>query len=154
MSKRKLSEEFTRRYRDDLYMNFLSCNQTLSITFMDEMFEYLDKDILCINQKLDENFIIKHSDKLNFTLIYCHQHKNLSDEFINKYQHMCDWEYFCTLLCSDEEIIEKYYDKLNKKSLCVYQNLSEEFILKHFDDLDMETIIKFQKVSENISENI
>lgn len=137
MSKRKISEEFIRNYRDDLYMIFISCNQTLSIKFVDEMFEYLDKDIICINQKWDEDFIIKHLKKLNITLIYCHQHKNLSDEFINKYQDMCDWEYFCTQICSDEKIIENYYDKFNKKSLCIYQNLSSEFILKHFDDLDM-----------------
>lgn len=150
ISKRQLSEEFIRNYRDDLHMKFVSSNQKLSVKFMDEIFEYLDTDIIAVYQKLNEDFIIKHFDRFNITLVFCHQHENLSDEFIEKYQDKCEWDYFCTLECNDEKIIEKYYDKFDKKSLCTYQNLSEEFILKHFDDLDMVTVIEYQKVSENI----
>lgn len=83
-----LSEEFIIKYlvhdKDNFEMwDNLSQFQTLSISFMDTYFTYLNKDLICEFQFLTEDFIAKHFPYLNHRIV--NNFQKLSADFRNKH---------------------------------------------------------------------
>src|SRR3712207_3292379 len=76
------------------------------------------------------------------------KNKNLTKEFIEKYQDKIDWDEICIYQELSESFMEKYANKLNWDLISKYQKLSEEFIEKHANKVNWFWIGKYQKLSE------
>ena len=55
-------------------------HRKLSENFIENNWDYLDTDLVCLYQELSENFMRKHIDKINMEIISYSQ--ELSDDFI------------------------------------------------------------------------
>ena len=89
-----------------------------------------------------ENNAIKQNKKYWFKLFYVclygwehlSKHKNLSEDFIRKYQDKVDWEYISEYQTLSEYFIHKFKDKVDWYKISEYQILSEEFIREFKDN--------------------
>jgi hypothetical protein len=96
-----------------------------NILFFDES----DWKKISWSQKLSEEFIEKHSDKVYWLWISAYQ--NLSEAFIEKYSDKVDWI----------DVSER-------------QKLSEQFIEKHKDKIKIDLLIHNKNISNKIKEEI
>ena len=80
--------------------------------FFDENINNFEVDYykLISNQKLSEEFIEKHKDKVNWSYISIHQ--KLSESFIEKYIDKVDWWYILKYQTLSEEFRQKHNDKI------------------------------------------
>jgi hypothetical protein len=105
---------------------------------------------IAVYQKLSEQFIEKHSDKINWSHISACQ--KLSEKFIEKHSDKINWYDISRYQKLSEQFIEKHSDKINWTRISVYQKLSEEFIEKHSDKVCWYYISQYQKLSEQFIE--
>src|SRR5574344_137783 len=106
----------------------------------------VDLNYISIYQKLSEEFIDKHKDKVYWG--YISQYQKLSEEFIEKHCDKVEWVYISMNQKLSEKFIKKYIDKVDWGCISIYQTLSEEFIEKHIDKVNWSYISRCQKLSE------
>src|SRR5574344_694303 len=108
--------------------------------FFDENIDKYEFDWSYISQfqKLSEDFIEKHINKVNWYRISKYQ--TISESFIEKHIDKVEWDYISKYQKLSEEFIEKYIDKIYWYFISEYQTLSEEFIEKHKNKLDWDFI--------------
>ena len=145
-------EKFFDENLDNFNVNWLNLctNQKLSEEFIEKHSDKLDWSWILIKQKLSEEFIEKHIDKVVWYLIS--QYQTLSEEFIEKHCDEVNWD--CISRCQklSEKFIEKHIDKVNWVYISQYQTLSEEFIEKYEDKVDWYSISENQTLSEEFIE--
>ena len=91
----------------------------------------LNWDYISGYQKLSEEFIGKHKDKVKWG--YISEYQKLSESFIEKHKDKVNWYNISKHQTLSEEFIEKYCDKVDWVRILTYQILSEEFRQKHRD---------------------
>jgi len=101
-------------------------------------------------QKLSEQFIEKHSNKVYWT--YISRYQKLSEQFIEKHSKKVNWDCISECQKLSEKFIEKHSDKVYWDCISIYQKLSEQFIEKHSNKVDWYCISKCQKLSEKFIE--
>ena len=99
-----------------------------------------------IEQDLTEEFIEKFQHKLNW--FYISKKKYLSEKFIEKFQHKLNWKKISQHQKLSEEFIEKFQDKVDWINISTSQKLSEKFIEKFKDKVVWIKIFNHQKLSE------
>ena len=144
----KFFEENMDNFEVDL--NYISMYQKLSEEFIEKHIDKVNWCCISINQTLSEEFIEKHIDKVDWNWISSNQ--KLSEEFIEKYKDKVDWYYISIYQKLSEKFIEKYKDKVNWRYISRCQKLSEEFIDKHFDKVYWGYISEYQTLSESFIE--
>ena len=97
-------------------------------------------------QKLSEQFIEKHSNKVYWT--YISRYQKLSEQFIEKHSKKVNWDCISECQKLSEKFIEKHSDKVYWDCISIYQKLSEQFIEKHSDKVYWDYILINQKFSE------
>lgn len=97
--------------------------------------------------KLNNEFIIRYNENLNWNLISIHQ--KLNDELINTYQNKINWLIISEKQILSENIIRKFKDKVNWKSISQYQNLNYDFIREFSDKVFWKKISRYQKLNED-----
>ena len=125
---------------------YISIYQKLSEEFIEKHYDKVDWYNISQYQKLSESFIEKYIDKVDWSCIS--QYQTLSEEFIEKH---IDKVYWCSISINQklsEEFIEKYIDMVNWRCISIYQKLSEEFIEKHIDKVNWNCILLYQKLSK------
>lgn len=76
-----------------------------------KVFTYYHWSILSCEYTLTESFIEKYFDKLNLTRIQIYQ--KLSESFIDKFEDKLDWNLLVQYQTFSKNIIEKFEDKIN-----------------------------------------
>lgn len=121
-----LPESVIRDHSNEVDWWWITCRQTLSSEFLDEIFELgVLKNIknVCTFQQLSVWFIDKYKEQLDWNLI-------------SKYQPL------------SEDMIEKFSKYLNWTEVVLYQKLSEKFIWNNRHKFVITYVIKHQKLSE------
>ena len=98
------------------------------------------------SQKLSEEFITKHKNKLYWSLIS--QYQKLSEDFMTKYKDKIHWWYISRYQKLSEDFINQHQDKIFWDCISKYQKLSEEFINQHQDKIHWKKVSQYQKLSE------
>ena len=80
-------------------------------------------------QKLSEEFIERHKDKVDWIRISIFQ--KLSEEFIERHQDKVNWKLISGNQKLSEDFIERHQDKVDWYVISGYQKLSEDFIKRH-----------------------
>lgn len=154
-------------------------NRELSINVikknLNDMISELGDDVwrlLCIHQRLNNHFIVKNKDKLDWESLVIFnknlslpnkklaakyigydlliQYQVLPESFIEKHLNLLDLHLLIRhqkLSCS---FLEKYLDLFDIKMVCKYQKLSKDFIQKNKKKLDWKTISKYQNLSKDL----
>lgn len=142
MSRKKLTEEFIRKYSDNLDMYLVTVYSDLSESFIREYIDVLNIDTICQYQYLSMNFIDGFRDIINWDLVSKYQflteyfiEKNCNDvnwkhifenkklkltsEFRNKYQYKI--EYADKIITSSDLLLEKiqktFFEPVNNNIL-------------------------------------
>jgi hypothetical protein len=98
--------------------------------FGDNIYKYVFEDnIFSKYQKLSEEFIEKHCDKIDW--FWVSKYQKLSESFIEKHYDKVYWGYISGYQKLSEEFIEKHYDKVYWGCISKCQTLSKEFRQKH-----------------------
>ena len=71
-----------------------------------------------------------------------------TEEYLEKYHKILDWNFICHYATLSEAFIEKYADKVYWDIISSCQTLSEDFMRKHADKIIWTDISKFQKLTE------
>ena len=148
------SEEFIEKYAACLNENSWACIsiwQKLSEEFIDRHADKLNWFYISCKQRLSEKLIEKHKDKVDWVCISGQQ--KLSEDFIRRHATDVDWSRICNHQILSEEFIEEFVDRIPNAGVWVLiswgQKLSEAFIERHKDDLDWCSICMYQKLSED-----
>jgi len=118
-----LSDDFIRKYQDDLKWTKVSWSQPLS-----------------------ESIIREFQDKVNWTLITSEQ--KISENFIREFSHKVNWNYLSWAQKLSEDFIEEFADKVNWLRISAYQELSEEFIENNLERLDIIKLAESRSLSD------
>src|SRR5574344_2136979 len=78
-----------------------------------------------------EKFFEENMDNFTVDLNYISQYQKLSEELIEKHIDKVEWDCISIYQTLSEEFIDKYIDKVRWGYISQYQKLSEEFIEKH-----------------------
>ena len=111
----------------------ISMCQKLTEDFIERHADKVNWDYISIYQKLSEVFIEKHSDKVNW--YYISEDQKLSEDFIEKHSDKVNWDYISRCQKLSEDFIERHADKVLWDYISEYQKLSEDFINKYSDKL-------------------
>jgi len=145
LEKVRLSEEFIKQNYDKINHRYLFQRQKLSEAFIEELSEKLKTDdwrIISYTQKLSENFIRKHKDRVDWDSISSSQ--KLSMNFIREFQDKVDWSSISWTQNLNMKFIREFQDRINYKRIN-QQKLSKNFILKNIEKLDLYLISKRQE---------
>jgi hypothetical protein len=85
---------------------------------------------------------------------YISKYQILSEEFIEKHSNKLNWDNISAYQVLSEDFIEKHLDKLNWYEISFYHKLSEEFIKKHIDKINIYWLMENKNISEKIKEEI
>lgn len=91
---------------------------------------YLNWENVSKYQSSPPNFILYFHHKLKMKLISKHQ--RLSENVIEKLEHIFDWNEISKSQIYGEKFILKFSNKINWFLILKYQNLSEVFVNNHF----------------------
>ena len=147
ISKKPLSEDFIREFRNDVNWGYISRYQKLSENFMREFQNKVYWCYITIHQKLSEEFIREFEDKVDWVWI-CFRQK-LSEDFIREFQYKVSWVSISKFQKLSENFIREFQDKVDWYNISAYQKLSEDFIREFKDCVIWWNISKYQKLSEN-----
>lgn len=64
----------------------------------------------------------------------------LSEDFIDRYQHLIDFKMLSWNQYISEEVFTKYSNRIDWKAVSHYINISDSFIFKHYDKVCFSTI--------------
>lgn len=112
--------------------------------------QYAIIDLIIVNSKVSEEFIIKHIAEINLNLLL--EYQRLSEDFIEEYIDILNIDKILKYQQLSMNFIKKYiYDLLfySINKICRYQNLSEDFMREYKDDLNWRYISKYQKISKS-----
>lgn len=124
-STQKLSPGFIKRHREDLYWTGITAKQDMSITFIIENFDFLDKPILF------QRYDIFPEESLDFMVRklikkiparsraradifkWISERKYISIKFLKKYYDKMSWDRISRCICLTEPFIREFYDDLD-----------------------------------------
>jgi hypothetical protein len=103
-------------------------------------------------QKLSEEFIQKHSEKVYW--VYISMFQKLSEEFIQRNSEEVSWDCISKYQKLSEEFIQRNSDKVGWNHIGKYQKLSEEFIQRNSEKLTInkETNWLYKSPEERLGE--
>lgn len=131
-----------------------------------------------LHTELDENFMRRFADKLNWRKVSDHQ-KNLTEEFIREFADKVHWDRITQRIQMSMEFIDEFKDKVewdyvwsyqrhincdfieNHLSCCkkvgwdrivMYQRLTTDFMMKYIDNLTISSILEYQKPKKEMME--
>ena len=147
LCKKKLSENFILRFKNDLNWELLLEYQNFSTDFLDNISNILDKKwvywyLVSKYQKLDTKFILKYDDCIFFEDLFSESSDTLYfsyDTLIRylPYAHMIDQLYFKKKIDMIKKFqfiwIDKSYKYPTKNNLqggCMYQLVKNRFLLQ------------------------
>lgn len=143
---KSLSENFVLKYKEQLnpYVEFLCKNHNLSIPFLEEHFHITRRCLNTLsNRKLDEEFIDKNINNLDWSELS----KHLSLSQIHKYINRIDWTTVWVNPNIDDNFIETFKKRIHKYFLAYNENITEHNIVKYnlfsdlcFNDIDYKNI--------------
>ena len=146
----KLSEDFIREFKDQVYWYYISADQKLSESFIREFQNKVNWINISANQKLSEDFIREFKDKIDWNYIYYFQ--KLSEDFICEFQDKVDWRGISANQKLSEDFIREFKDKVKWYYISRYQKLSESFIREFKNKVDWDCISYSQPLSESFIE--
>lgn len=87
----RFTRDFIKRNKDDMNFDLLTKYGYLNQKIVEDNLDVIDLGDACYNPnlKLNDDFLEKHADKLDWTAITARY--NLSDKFITRYQDYIDW---------------------------------------------------------------
>lgn len=124
-------------------------------------------NLISLNESLTDEFILKYSDKLDWTALMTWKqfdnktwldnidivpisvtcrYQRLTPEFIDLNASQIDWHIACEFQELPEWLMRKHYDKLDWGQVSWYQKLSKEFINEFKDRLNMVKLSKNKNV--------
>ena len=124
--------------------------QKLSEDFIGKHADKVDWIYISMRQHLSEDFIGKHADEVDWNYISVHQ--KLPEDFIGKHADEVDWIYISKYQKLSKDFIEKYADKVNWNYISVYQKLSEDFIEKYADKVNWNCISRYQIITPEFAD--
>lgn len=131
-----IPEEQLREWKEFIPWRMIVHNQPLSQNFIREMkdyFKYIDVQIIPLNEKrnLDADFLGEVKDICDGR--YISYKFTLTNEDIDKFSDILDWELLTRYQPKiSEEILEKYKDKVNWANVFRYQkNINYKFMDKY-----------------------
>ncbi|KAF2900371.1 hypothetical protein ILUMI_05815 [Ignelater luminosus] len=142
----KLSEEFLREFKDIVDWKLVSNYQELSESFMREFKESINWPCISLKQELSAEFILEFKDRVNWTNISALQ--TLSESTIRQFQDYVDWRHISSVHRLSEDFIRKFKHRVSWHAISFGQNLSEAFIREFEDFVDWEYISGKQKLSQ------
>jgi hypothetical protein len=123
----------------------ISRYQKISEEFIKKHKDKLNWYNISMYQKLSESFITEFKDLVHWTNISIYQ--NLSESFIRKYKDLVSWTHISQYQKLSEEFISEHKKIINWYNILEYQNLSESFIIKHKDKAVWYLISAYQNIS-------
>lgn len=141
-----LSEEFIRRYADQVDWANISHFQKLSEGFIDEYADRVDWWWISVRQKLSEDTIRRYEDRVDWVSISKYQ--RLSENFIHEHAGQVEWSWISAYQKLSENFICKYADQVKWREISAYQKLSEKFIRRYADRVYWPHISRYQSLSE------
>ena len=148
----KLSENFIREFQNEVYWSFISQYQILSENFIREFKEKVVWEFISIYQKLSEDFIIEFKNEVNWFSISRDQ--KLSENFIIKFKKIIYWSTISIYQKLSESFISKYKNEVDWLNISKYQKLSEAFISENINKISLPEIVQYQKLSDELFKKI
>ena len=141
-------EKFFEENMDNFGVDWVNISifQKLSEEFIEKHYDKVDWYNISKYQKLSEELIEKHIDKIDWDCISKYQ--TLSEDFIEKYIDKVYWYFISKCQKLSELFIEKHYNKINWVNISIFQTLSEEFIEKHYNKVNWNCIFQWQILSK------
>ena len=96
---------------------------------------------------LTEEFIQEFADMFDWEYISKCQH--LSEDFIREFKDYVDWDYISSYQHLSEDFIREFKDRVNWTYISMYQHLSEDFIRELKDNVKWGWISHCQYLSED-----
>lgn len=128
-STQKLSPGFIKRHREDLYWTGITAKQDMSITFIIENFDFLDKPILFqrydifpeesldfMVRKIMKKIPVRSCDRADI-FKWISERKYISIKFLKKYYNKMSWDRISRCICLTEPFIREFYDDLDPLEL-------------------------------------
>lgn len=106
---------------------------------------FTDWDGISSEEGLDEDFIRKHSDNLNWD--YICEYQILSPELMNDFHDRLNFKIISSCQELPEDFIDKFHEKFFWTDICRYQVLNEDFMRRHDSKLDFAMVSRWQKFS-------
>ena len=98
-------------------------------------------------KELSEDFIRKYQDKVDW--YYISGYQKLSEDFIREFKDKVDWYYISTYQKLSDNFIREFKDKVDWYYISTFQKLSDNFIREFKEKVDWLSISIYQKLSEN-----
>ncbi len=152
-----LKESLLEQVYKYLDIGVISQYQHLSESFIENHFEdfKLFMEDICDNQKLSENFILRHKDTVDWRAISRSQ--KLSESFMEEMKDYIDWSWACMSQKMTAGFIENNIDRVNlfclvKRGAYIPKSIQRTpqyeicrmYITKGYDIFDVENILKVE----------
>lgn len=127
--------------------------QNVPKEILEDNIHLMDMEMVSEYQILDESFIEKFENKINFKKIG--ENNQFSDKFILKYKHKLDIKLFCRTQNLNDHVIKDLIS--NNLEVCFEtiswrQDLGQDFIKEYFMFLDKDDIVSYQNITESFME--
>lgn len=100
------------------------------------------------NDKLTEQFIDEHIDKINW--YYLTKHHKMSEKMLDKYADKLDWDLVWLRQNVSEDFIEKHKNRISTwDHICVKRQLSPEFVRRHINEWHWKVISQESILTED-----
>lgn len=144
------SDEFIKKFNDDIDWDYISQYQTLSYQFIEKYKNKVNWNNISEFQILTEDFIEKYKRKVNWICIS--EHQKLSEEFIEKHNRSVAWFHISKYQKLSEKFIKRHKERVTWSEICINQKLSESFIREFIRRIGWTEISEHQKLSEEFIE--
>lgn len=145
LSSIKISEEFIEEFKDKIYKDhwyYISMNPNLTEEFIRRYEDNIDFKAISSTRYLSEDFIMKYEYKLNISSIS--NYRCLNEEIIEKHvNEIPSWNLSSYQVLS-EDFIRRHENRLSWGCISTNQLLSWDFMLEFKDRLDWDCISGFQ----------
>ena len=101
-------------------------------------------------KNLSEDFIEKFQDDISWETLT--RNRDLTEDFISTYKINLDWNYISKYKTLSEDFIREYKDYVNWSRISSYQKLSDKFIMNFKHSVKWVGISVWQKLSEDFIE--
>ena len=130
MDWKRFSHYYKYQYGNRWFWNEILIKEPLKMKQIDMIINWVDMKVLCREQKLTENFIRKHADKIQWHLIPIYQ--TLSLDFIREFADKMNWLAVSVNQHLNERFIEEFKGRIYWTPAFTHQtSLSAEFKRKH-----------------------
>ena len=133
----------------ELFISWISGFQILSEDFIRRFSDNLDWRKICAHQVLSEQFIREQKDRVHWAEVSANQ--RLSEDSIREFKDEVEWNGICVNQHLSEPFLREFASQIPRTSwrpVSKYQKLSEEFIRDFKDNVYWEDIFKYQHLSE------